>query len=281
MLFFIKKFISQFLMPISGITLIYSLGWILVQFTAYKKTGRIMLGSAVFGFLLFGYGVGAEKYLYQLERTYRSVEISTNHLEYYRGASIMVLGQGFPKNSDLPLRHQTSSSFQMRLQEGIRLYKMIPDAQLFVSLAGPTDDALKEKYLTSYAQDHGLVRERMYLVSKARDTTDEASLVLDRVKTKYFFVATSASHLPRAMKIFSKELAHRNIAHRIMQPQDMEKPFASNELFMIPAPCDYLTVAKGHYSFRIWALPLPTLEGFNMVQHAWYEWLGNTFEDLK
>ena len=156
-------------------------------------------------------GVGAERYLYRLERTFSPVELNTESIEKCKGVSIVVLGQGFPENSDLPLRYQTSPSFQLRLQEGARLYKSIPQAQLFISLAGEVNDSIKQRYLDSYAQDHGLVREQMRLISGARDTSDEARLALDRMKTMRLFLVTSARHLPRAVKIFTKEMKHREI----------------------------------------------------------------------
>ncbi len=170
----------------------------------------------------------------------------------------------------------------MRLQEGARLYKELPRARLFISLAGEVDVAIKQKYLDAYAKDHGLVRERMHVISEARDTSDEARLALDRARAKILFVVTSASHLPRAIKIFTKELEHRKVPYRVVTVEGVERGcLNSNELLLVPVPCDYTAVAPSQYSFQIWALPLPSLNGFSTFQRAWYEWLGNMYEDLK
>lgn len=282
MAFILKKFISQFLMPIPFVVVLYLGGWLLVRFTVFKKIGRMLILSAIACFLLFGYGVGSDRYLYRLERTYSPVELNTESIEKCQEPSIVVLGQGLPEKSDLPLRYQTTPSFQMRLQEGARLYKELPRAQLFISLAGEVDVAIKQQYLDTYAKDHGLVRERMYVISEARDTSDEARLALDRMKAKSLFVVTSASHLPRAVKIFTKELEHRKVPYRVVTVEGVGCGCQNrNELLLVPVPSDYTAVAPCQYSFHVWALPLPSLNGFNTFQRALYEWLGNMYEDLK
>ncbi len=269
-------------MPVPFVVVLYVSGWLLIRFTVFKKIGRILKISAITSFLIFGYGLGADRYLYRLERTYSSAELNTERIEKCQESSIVVLGQGLPENSDLPLRHQTSPSFQMRLQEGARFYKELPRSHLFISLAGKVDVAFKQQYLDSYAKDHGLVRERMYVISEARDTSDEARLALDRARAKILFVVTSASHLPRAIKIFTKELEHRKVPYRVVTVEGVERGcLNSNELLLVPVPCDYTAVAPSQYSFQIWALPLPSLNGFSTFQRAWYEWLGNMYEDLK
>jgi len=280
--FFVKKFISQFLMPIPLIMLLYLGGWLLFRFTAYKKMGRVLIASAAICFVLFGYGAGAERYLYRLERMYVPVELNAEGVGKYLGAAIVVLGQGLPEHSDLPLRFQTSSSFQMRLQEGARLNKMIPQSQLVVSLAGEVDVAIKQQYLDCYAKDHGLARDRMHLISEARDTSEEARLALDCVKTNNLFLVTSASHLPRAVKIFTQEINRRKMPMKLAGTKGCERDCGNGEKrLLVPVPCDYTSVATNQYSFHIWDLPLPSINGFSTAQHAWYEWLGNMYEDLR
>jgi uncharacterized SAM-binding protein YcdF (DUF218 family) len=71
-------------------------------------------------------------------------------------------------------------------------------------------------------------------------------------------LATSASHIPRAMKIFQKAG---------MEP--------------IAAPCDYTDVGKPANAWKTWYLP-PMPEGQNIKnsERACYEWLGNLFVSL-
>jgi uncharacterized SAM-binding protein YcdF (DUF218 family) len=171
----------------------------------------------------------------------------------------------------------TGASRKIGLASSLSNDPVFPNA-----VAGEVDVAIKQKYLDAYAKDHGLVRERMHVISEARDTSDEARLALDRARAKILFVVTSASHLPRAIKIFTKELEHRKVPYRVVTVEGVERGcLNSNELLLVPVPCDYTAVAPSQYSFQIWALPLPSLNGFSTFQRAWYEWLGNMYEDLK
>ena len=284
MSFIVKKFISQFLMPVPLVFELFLIGWLLMRLTRFKRIGRCLTGCAIVVFLLFGYGVGAERYLYHLERSYPPVELDSAGFASLQGVAIVVLGQGFPEKSDLPLRYQTGSSFQQRLQEGVRLYRKIPDASLFVSLAGDVDRSIKERFIDGYAREHDLKRAGIHLIPSARDTADEARMAIDMAKTNRLVVVTSATHLPRAVKIFSKEFSRRGMPYTVESANVLSggghdrRPVPE----IIPAPCDYLCPVRPEIRFtlRLWDLPLPSADGFGRTQHAFYEWLGNLHEDL-
>ena len=282
MIFYFKKFISQFLMPFPLVVLLFMLGAVCIRFTCYKRIGRWMIGCAVLLVLLFGYGLGAESYLFRLERFYPTVELNDMGWESFKGCTIVVLGHGMPKESDIAIRYQTGTSFQMRLQEGMRLYRKIPDARMVVSIAGGASIKRKEEFLDDYAQEHGLKRSGIFLVPSARDTTEEARLSMELVKTNGCIVVTSATHIPRAIKIFAKEFERRSERCRIISSKEGvehwngEKACAS----LMPAPCDFLITAPSEFRFEMWALPFPSLDGFNLSQRAIYEFLGNLYEDI-
>lgn len=279
-MFEIKKMISQFLMPVPVVTVVFLVGWGLVQFSRYRRTGRALQGLALLLFVAFAYGVGTERYLYRLERRYPSVEWEDAGFERLRGAVIVVLGQGFAENSDLALRYRTGAIFQARLQEGMRLFRRIPEAQMMVSVAGEEQQAPKEAFLDEVAREHGLARDRMHLIATARDTTEEARLALDVRITNTVVIVTSASHLPRAVTIFKKALRGRDRECRVM-PADrtaVDGTVSGRVITLIPAPCDYLMAGHSPFRFRIWSLPLPSVDGFDKSQRMLYEWMGNVFE---
>jgi len=280
--FLIKKFISQFLMPTPLVFELFLFGWLLTRFSRYKQTGKCLKGLAIFLFFCFGYGIGAERYLYPLERRYPPLELKVAGSASLQGAAIVVLGQGFPEKSDLPLKYQACASFQQRLQEGMRLYRIIPDAKLFVSVAGAVDCSVKSQFIDEYAQEHDLKRTGIHLITTARDTSDEARLTMELVKTNRIVLVTSASHMPRAVKVFTKELARRGMRYTVSPGGMLPRADCDGRLshMLIPAPCDYLYVARSGATFRLWALPLPSVDGFRMTQCALYEWLGNLYEDM-
>jgi hypothetical protein len=77
-----------------------------------------------------------------------------------------------------------------------------------------------------------------------------------------------------------KALKGRNRECRVM-PADriaVEGPAAGRVINLIPAPCDYLMAGHSPFRFRIWSLPLPSVDGFDKSQRMVYEWLGNVFE---
>jgi uncharacterized SAM-binding protein YcdF (DUF218 family) len=89
-------------------------------------------------------------------------------------------------------------------------------------------------------------------IATGRDTTEEARLALNVMITNTLVIVTSASHIPRAVTIFKKALR--------------------------PAPCDYQMAGHPPFRFRIWSLPLPSVDEFDKSQRMVYEWLGNVFE---
>jgi uncharacterized SAM-binding protein YcdF (DUF218 family) len=294
MIFGLKKFISQFLMPIPLVCECLILGWILVRFTQYKKTGKAFYLLAFTLFLAFGYGWG-RTYLYNLERRYTAFEPTPEQCEALRGTPVVVLGQGMPESSDLPLRYQNNEIFDRRLLEGVRVAKLIPESRLIISMAGEAPDTIKQLFLDEYMSLVNFPTNRVFMFTTARDTSEEAACAkkvisnqcsvisgdgssrasdpvssfqfpvsnlqtnaLTNYRTNALLLATSASHIPRAMKIFQK--------------QGMDP---------IPAPCDYTDVNPPHAEWKHWYLP-PLPEGRNIKnsERAVYEWLGNLFVSL-
>ena len=236
MLFFLKKFIAQFLMPMPLVCEAFILGWILQHFTKYKKTGKCFSFLALLFFLLFGYGFG-RSYLYNLERRYPPFDPTPEQCEALRGA-VVVLGQGMPEKSDLPIRYQNNPVFERRIFEGIRVAKLIPDSQLLVSMAGVASICAKQTFLNEYMAQVNFPTNRVSMFTTARDTADEAQQAINviekqrsydltyartfdrtNVRTNAVVLATSASHMFRAMTIFQKKGLH---------------PIAS--------PCDYVEI---------------------------------------
>jgi uncharacterized SAM-binding protein YcdF (DUF218 family) len=277
-------------MPLPLVCECFLLGWVLYRFTAHKKTGRVFCLLSFILFLLFGYGFG-RTFLYNLERRYPPFEPTPEQCEVLRGASVVVLGQGMPEKSDLPVRYQNNPVFECRLLEGLRVAKLIPESRLIVSMAGEAPDNVKQSFLDEYMALVNFPTNRVSMFTTARDTSEEAKLAKSCVigtfnKTNEngsilgyisptnalinyhtnelnntlprIVLATSASHIPRAMKIFQKQG---------MNP--------------IAAPCDYTDVDRPRLKFKNeYQWPLPKGENIEHSERALYEWLGNLYESL-
>jgi uncharacterized SAM-binding protein YcdF (DUF218 family) len=251
----LKNLIAPFLMPVSVVLELFILGWLLRRFTRFKRTGLSIILLAAVLFLAFGFGC-ADVYLCRLERQYPPLQPTPAQCETLRGATVVVLGQGIMSTSDLDLRYRGNATFQLRLQEGIRVCRLIPDSRLLVSMAGGASDADKSAYLATYAGEAGLSTNRVRLFTGARDTPDEARLAIQLAPTNTVILATSAAHLPRAMTIFRKQ-----------------------GVTPVPAPCDYqcLQVTK-RWGWQF--LSLPRAEGFEHAEILAHEWFGACYERL-
>jgi uncharacterized SAM-binding protein YcdF (DUF218 family) len=292
--FALKKFISQFLMPMPLVCECFLLGCILTYFTRYKKTGKCFYLLGVTLFLAFGYGFG-RTYLYNLERRYPPFDPTPEQCESFRGTPIVVLGQGMPEKSDLPVRYQNNPVFERRLFEGVRVAKLIPDSYLIVSMAGDASNSVKQAALDDYMQRLNFPTNRVAMFTTARDTSEEAKLVKNcliallrycvigtlnqtneqcliskyvsttnalassnsvNFRTNCLILSTSASHMPRAMKIFQKL-----------------------GLNPIPAPCDFTSFEEPQIKWENWyQWSLPNGENIGHSERALYEWLGNLYE---
>lgn len=263
--FGLKKIISQFLMPMPLVCECLLLGWILYRFTRYKKTGTFFTLLSLVLFLLFGYGFG-RTYLYNLERRYPAFDPTLQQCEVLRGTPIVVLGQGMPEKSDLPVRYQNNPVFERRLLEGVRVAKLIPESRLVVSMAGDASERVKKAALDDYVQQLNFPTNRVFMFTTARDTSDEAKLAKQILAAEHnsqltthhsLILATSASHIPRAIKIFRK-----------------------SGLEPIPSPCDYVELQPPEFKTKWPYLPLPSGRNFDLSNTAVHEWMGNSYERI-
>ena len=228
-MFFLKKFISWFLLPIPLILEFFIIGWLLHRYSRFKKTGTALKIFSLLLFLSFGYGIG-DGYLYNLERRYPPFERTPEECEQLRGGVVIVLGQGLPVGSDLPVRYRENRAFMLRLLEGVRVAKCIPDSHLIVSMAGSATESEKWAFLDDFANLLTFPTNRISMVTTARDTREEVALAYAVINNRVSvseeawpatIVATSASHIPRSLLFFQQAGVNA-----------------------IAAPCDYLTREK-------------------------------------
>jgi len=243
-------------MPVPLVFELYMLGWCLCRFTRFKRVGaacKILAGCL---FLLFGYGLGST-YIYRHERRFPPFEPDAVQREQMRGAVVAVLGQTFAEKTDLPVRYRANAAMNLRLQEGIRVSKLLPESQVLVSMSRQAKDADKNAFLDEAAALYAIGRDRLIMFTGAFDTADEARLIRERVGSKTLVLVTSAAHMPRAMVIFRK--------------------FGMTPL---PAPCDYQMMNE-HREWEWPKFPLPSGGGFECAEHAAYEWMGSLYEQIQ
>ena len=214
--FFLKAIISRLLHPVPMLFLILALGGALCYFAKTRRAGRIVLWIDLVFFLVMGFGL-FNGCLERLERTYPPFPgDDAAACEDLRGAAIAVLGHGL-STVDLPHRFRDNDCFRQRFSEGAYILHHVPESRLVVSMSGGASPEDKRVAVHEFAVMYGIPTNRVDYYMNARDTVEEARETLRLAGTNRVVLVTSASHVPRAVRIFEK---------------------AGCEV--VPAPCDYL-----------------------------------------
>ncbi len=199
--FALKNFISHLLSPGPAILCVLLLGCALLVGRRTRRAGRAALVGGALLFLAFGFGVlnGA---LERLERTYPPFPgDDADFCESLRGATVAVLGNGLAP-VDLPARFCDNDCFRRRISEGAFVAHKIPGSQLAVSISGDAPSSQKSVAAQDIATTYGFETNRVAFFGDARDTVEEARTTLRMAGSNRVVVVTSASHMPRAIRIF-------------------------------------------------------------------------------
>lgn len=116
---------------------------------------------------------------------------------------IVVLGHGHSSNPNLSLVSHFYYAGLARVTQAVVLAKQFPDAQLFFTGYGGSDPVSAADKASELAQSLGIKAERIQTYPMARNTAEEAQAVKDDLVEKNTLLVTSASHLPRALRIFN------------------------------------------------------------------------------
>jgi uncharacterized SAM-binding protein YcdF (DUF218 family) len=195
MMFILKKLVSRFFFPLALVIELLLLG----VFLKKRRRSVIVAGVAIlylFSFSPFGYLM-----LRPLESQY--VPISSLNLNK-EVRWIVVLGGGSRSDKALTPEDRLRDASLKRLLEGVRLSRLLPQSRLMFSggdYQGVSPDAL---VMQQVALDMGVVRERIILEAASWDTADQVKLLRARLGKSPFYLVTSASHMPRAMRMFSR-----------------------------------------------------------------------------
>jgi uncharacterized SAM-binding protein YcdF (DUF218 family) len=193
MMFILKKMVSRFFFPLSLVLGLLLLGLFLKK----SRTKVILTGAAIlylFSFSPFGYFI-----LRPLESQYAPIS-STNLNQEVQW--IVVLGGGTRDDKALTPEEQLGDASLRRLLEGVRLSRLLPRSRLVLSggnYPGIAPDAL---LMQQVALDQGVARDRILLETASLDTADQADLLRDGLGQAPFYLVTSASHMPRAVRMF-------------------------------------------------------------------------------
>ena len=193
-MFLVKKIISKFLMPLSLIALLIVVAW----FCIYRpKVARTVLFSAFLGIIFLSSHLSHTYLVRPLETSYQA-----NSQPITGKCYVMVLGSGHNDYTRLPATQQLSNTGLSRLIEGLRQVKLGSDCQLIVSGYAGHGKRTHAEVSADAAIELGIPANKIIQFPLARDTIEEAFYAKSVLGNRHFRLVTSATHMPRAMKIF-------------------------------------------------------------------------------
>ena len=193
---FVKKFLSFFLEPLGMVLALFVLGFFFFYRKNTLKAERYFLGALLL-LLLFSYPPFANFLITQLENQYPKYSANT-HVEY-----IHVLGNGHTTDPMQPISSQLSDDGVKRVLEGVILHKRFPHTKIIFSGYEGRTDTPNAVMNARLAYTLGVEHNATIIATKPDDTYQEALFCKSVVGTQPFILVTSASHMPRAMMLFT------------------------------------------------------------------------------
>jgi len=241
-LFFLKKVISVFIMPINLVLILLILS--AFYFRGHPKRSFKFLISAILLLIASSMPVISNNFMVNIEDNYEAFSRSSKPVDY-----IIVLGGWHANNDALPVTSQLNSDSLQRLVEVIRVYNLHPEAKIITSGHHNVDTVSNAQKMKQSLVLLGVPEQKIITENFPKDTEEEAQLISPRVLGSNVVLITNADHMPRAMKYF--------------QAQGVEP---------IAAPAGFWV--KNINSPKNWNYYIPNSRSLLQTTIAWYESLG-------
>ena len=249
MLFALKKVTGGLLLPLPLLLIIMASGLLLLWFSRWQKTGKIILSSAWLLLLLISLQPVADSLLAPIENRY-ATWADRQKVDY-----VVVLGGGYTWNPDWAPGSNMIGNSLPRLVEGVRLWRENPGSKMiFTGAAAQRNPVSSAEVSSRVAQSLGVPAPDIITLDKPRDTRQEAAEVASITGDRPFLLVTSASHLPRAMIFFQQQGLHP-----------------------LPAPANQLAITS---PLNFWEKAIPSAMWLSHSERAIYESLGRLWQSL-
>ncbi len=243
-MYFLKKLLGSLLAPGTVILVLLSYGLLrLVWSGKSKRPGWVFIFLGTLCFYLFTTAPLPNLLLQHLEKQHEPAQIQDlKEIKY-----IVVLSGSTNDNLNVPPTSQLGESTALRVVEGIRLFNLLPARPVLIMSGGDEDELKSGEQMVAFARSLGVPAEKLIAETESLDTHGNAREIKAIVQEAPFLLVTSASHLPRSVKIF--QLLG-------MQP--------------IPAPAGF----RCHEKYYAIGAFLPAAGNFTIMEAAVHEYLG-------
>jgi len=195
-LFWLQKLAGALILPASLAAVLLLAGLLLLLFSRYRLTARVLLSGGVAVFFLFAGPGPTDRLLAGLENRYPPL------VEVPEVAWVVVLGSGNAHSESRPATTLMGATGMARLGEGLRVLQHSPGARLLLTggaVDGPRSHA---EVAAAAAMELGVSEDRIVVDSRPRDTAGEAVRAREHAGDAPLVLVTSAAHMPRAMALF-------------------------------------------------------------------------------
>jgi len=257
MAFVLKKALSRLLFPLPLSLILLAAGTILVWRARHMRWARGLLTAGLVVLLVFSTSAFADLIMRPLESRYPALgpdELAS--IDWNRVHTIVVFAGCTVGFEDEPITRQVGGSPLARLVEGVRLYRACPQCTVVLSGGLGCDPEAPVEVLTNwrFATEMGIRPEDILIERTSRDTEDQAAILARMLGQEPFLLVTSASHMPRSM--------------RLARAQGLTGA--------IPAPTDHTTGLYGLFSREAFGPEsiYPNTQALWTTERALYEYLG-------
>ncbi|NMP17433.1 ElyC/SanA/YdcF family protein [Thalassotalea sp. Y01] len=195
--FLLKKLIGQLLQPM--ILILFLMLLALLLFHSRRHVARVSLFLAtlfLFGFSFIGV---SNSLIAPYEQRYPTFSQQQQRLDY-----IVILGCGHTSDDTLGASQQLQICSLQRMVEGMRVANLHPEATIITSGAAFYDSTSNAQKVKQALIELGFSGD-IITNDQAKDTEDEAMLLMPRLTNTHFALVTNANHMPRAMTYFEQQ----------------------------------------------------------------------------
>lgn len=197
-MFALKKIIGTWLMPLPFLLSVIILAAILYRCSRFKRLSIFLLSGSFITLTLLSLDPVSTRLAAMLESQHPSYQ--GQPIEF-----IHVLGNGHTTVDSLPITSQLTPAALARTVEGVRIYRLNPNAKLIFSGYSGGDKNSNAKMNARMAIALGVPASAIILLESPQDTIEEAIASQKISNGRPFALVTSATHMVRAMKIFQRQ----------------------------------------------------------------------------
>jgi uncharacterized SAM-binding protein YcdF (DUF218 family) len=219
---------------------------------AYSRAlGETRVSESTITHLMEDYPQRTRGYLESFQRVDKILQIrpneNTSEIEGFgKDHIIVVLGAALETNGTM------KAKLLSRLQQGLLLARLVPDASILVTGGNPRRGLTESFLMSQWFINQGISTNRLYIEDQARDTVGNAvwsCAMIEKLGITHVTIVTSASHMRRALVDFEEAALPQGLHLKFSHLASKDEPVIDEARERVAVYKDALR-ASG-----IWAFP--------------------------